>query len=61
MTHTPGQVCDFPAADDLACQLHWAHYHANHLGGMAEHNRKHFAAEAVRLRSLVAKATGAAS
>ena len=52
--HTPGQVADFPAGDDLAGQLHWADKHANDLA-MAEHNRRHFAAEAVRLRAAIAK------
>lgn len=52
--HTPGQVADFPADDDLAGQLHWADKHANDLA-MAEHNRRHFAAEAVRLRAAIAK------
>lgn len=54
--HTPGQVCDYPADDDPACQLHWAEHHANNLGGMAEHNRKHFATEAIRLRAAITKA-----
>ena len=52
--HTPGQVADFPADDDLAGQLYWADKHANDLT-IAEHNRRHFAAEAVRLRAAIAK------
>lgn len=58
--HTPGPVADFPAADDLAGQLYWAERHAADLT-IAEHNRKHFAREVIRLRAAIAKATGSAS
>ena len=51
---TPEQVADFPGDDDLAGQLYWADKHAHDMT-MAEHNRRHFAAEAVRLRAAIAK------
>ena len=53
--HTPGQICDNPAADDLQCQLHWAEHHANDYT-IAEHNRTWFATEALRIRAAIAKA-----
>lgn len=36
-------------------QLHWAEQHASDFT-MAEHNRKHFELEAVRLRAALARA-----
>lgn len=51
-THRP--AADFPTSDDLEGQLYWADKHANDLT-MAEHNRCHFAAEAMRLRAAIAK------
>lgn len=55
--HTHGAVCDFPADDDMECQLHWAEHHANDLT-IAEHNRRYFAAEVERIRAAQAAQGG---
>lgn len=55
--HIKGVTCDFPADDDLECQLHWAEHHANDLT-IAEHNRRYFVAEVERIRAAIAAAKG---
>jgi hypothetical protein len=51
------------AAPDLLAalqeQLRWAEHHANDMT-IAEHNRQWFSSEVVKLRAVIAKATGAA-